>query len=220
VQNELYVCGYTGFGTIGHGSSNNATTPVRVSHQDWLSERVVGISAGQWHSCVTLANGRSYTWGYNSKGQLASGGGRNDVPNLASGVAMNFIVRAECGHASTVFLTSKKLEHNNKKDKNQIRVFGYADSEEIENNLEITSISSSVVSAFIDRMFLIHFNCIESGDVYKISSLNESWGSPSETAKILNGNVVRNLIGSTPAVVCGGSNVIIIYNTSNPMTIY
>jgi alpha-tubulin suppressor-like RCC1 family protein len=117
VQNELYVCGYTGFGTIGHGSSNNATTPVRVFHQDWLLERVVGISAGQWHSCVTLANGRSYTWGYNSKGQLASGGGRNDVPNLASGVAMNFIVRVECGHASTVFLTSKKLEHTNKKTK-------------------------------------------------------------------------------------------------------
>jgi alpha-tubulin suppressor-like RCC1 family protein len=57
--------GQIGNGTIG----GNRLTPVNVPNL----ANVVGIAAGDAHTCATLANGTARCWGLNSSGQLGNG---------------------------------------------------------------------------------------------------------------------------------------------------
>ena len=61
-RNELFICGYGGFCTLGQGDSRIQPIPVRVLHDDWIHDKITSISAGQWHSCITTQKKNCYSW--------------------------------------------------------------------------------------------------------------------------------------------------------------
>ena len=81
--------GLGGWGELGDGTSTDRWTAVDVSG---LTSGVVGIAAGNFHTCALTSVGGLKCWGQNSYGQIGDGttSGRNtpaDVSGLAGGVA-------------------------------------------------------------------------------------------------------------------------------------
>jgi alpha-tubulin suppressor-like RCC1 family protein len=59
----------TAGGQLGDGTYTGRTTPTQVKG---LTSGVVGISAGEYHSCATLRTGGARCWGWNSSGELGN----------------------------------------------------------------------------------------------------------------------------------------------------
>lgn len=99
MKNEVYVCGYNGFFTLGTGDVNISIVPVRINHESWLSNKIVDISSGQWHNCITTEDGRCQTFGYNHYSQLALPHNKDtSVPTTASKIATYHIIDTQCGN--------------------------------------------------------------------------------------------------------------------------
>eukprot|EP00736_Rhodelphis_marinus_P006524 Rmarinus@m.7956 len=82
-------------------------------------EYVTAIAAGDFHSAALTNNGRVYTWGMGSRGQLGHGGLLGyDTPRLLRGVLRRRIVAISCGYAHTCLLS----------DANVLYTFGAGDS--------------------------------------------------------------------------------------------
>uniref|UniRef100_A0A0E0F6F6 RCC1-like domain-containing protein n=1 Tax=Oryza meridionalis TaxID=40149 RepID=A0A0E0F6F6_9ORYZ len=68
---RVFAAGLNDFGQLGIGSSvTHSLEPIEVSGFD---EKVVEVSAGNHHSCAVTADGKLFTWGRNSSGQLGLG---------------------------------------------------------------------------------------------------------------------------------------------------
>jgi alpha-tubulin suppressor-like RCC1 family protein len=73
--------GYNFYGQLGNGSSLNSNVPVAVS--GGLSNNIVGIYSGMWHSWVLRSNGDVLAWGRSHRGQIGNGTtGDQHVPVL------------------------------------------------------------------------------------------------------------------------------------------
>jgi alpha-tubulin suppressor-like RCC1 family protein len=59
----LKCWGYNGFGTLGDGSTTDASSPVDVVG---LTSGVTGVSAGGSHVCAITTSGGAKCWGYNN----------------------------------------------------------------------------------------------------------------------------------------------------------
>lgn len=80
----VYAWGRGLFGRLGTGSEKDELFPVRVKF-DFPQDRrvkIVGISAGAYHSLCLADDGSVWCWGYNVYGQLGVGGDNSLVPCL------------------------------------------------------------------------------------------------------------------------------------------
>lgn len=89
----VWCWGYNGMGQLGDGTFTQTSTPVRVldSTGNAPLSGIVGISAGQYHTCAVTNDGAALCWGDNAKGELGNGTevGSNlpvAVSRLSSGV--------------------------------------------------------------------------------------------------------------------------------------
>jgi len=73
-----YCWGSNGFGQLGDGSTNTASTPTRIKLP--VGDVVVGLDAGNTHSCAILASGRIFCWGANDQYQLGFVGPESSLP--------------------------------------------------------------------------------------------------------------------------------------------
>lgn len=73
-------------GQLGDGTNTTSAIPVRVVEPELGSSRVVDVDAGDWYFSGALTDaGTFWAWGYNSEGQLGTGGGANVNAPVHSG---------------------------------------------------------------------------------------------------------------------------------------
>ncbi|BDR55119.1 hypothetical protein KIMH_12300 [Bombiscardovia apis] len=100
---EAYAWGLNNHGQLGDGTTSNSahesngtpshtsankTEPVLTHHGELpTNERFTSISAGYWHTLATGSDHRSYSWGFNSSGQLGNGirGNTNTINDIPVG---------------------------------------------------------------------------------------------------------------------------------------
>ena len=72
---DAYCWGYGYYGQLGNGNTAaQSTTPTKVITGDGLaSGTVVGLTAGNVHTCASTTTGDAYCWGDNAYGQLGDG---------------------------------------------------------------------------------------------------------------------------------------------------
>lgn len=89
---SIWCWGYNYYGTLGDGTTERRSTPVRVVGID----DAVDVSAGQYHTCATTRAAEAYCWGHGDDGKLGHGGqdhtavpirvqGLTDVSKVAAG---------------------------------------------------------------------------------------------------------------------------------------
>jgi alpha-tubulin suppressor-like RCC1 family protein len=66
----VWSWGYNLNGQVGNGNNTNQTSPVQVSG---ITGTVTAIAAGEHHSLAMTSDGKVWTWGLNSNGQLGDG---------------------------------------------------------------------------------------------------------------------------------------------------
>lgn len=69
---HVFAWGYNNSGQVGTGGMSNVYTPTEVPG---LPADVTAVAGGANHSLALTSNGRVYTWGSNSNGQLGTGAG-------------------------------------------------------------------------------------------------------------------------------------------------
>lgn len=99
--------GSNSFGQLGNATFANATTPQDVTG---LTNNVVAIQAGSYHTCALTVTGQVSCWGNNSNGQLGTGVGANTVSNIPLNVAglSNGIAALAAGHQHSCALSNNK----------------------------------------------------------------------------------------------------------------
>ncbi|XP_024984406.1 ultraviolet-B receptor UVR8-like isoform X2 [Cynara cardunculus var. scolymus] len=82
---NVYSWGRGTFGRLGNGSERDQLFPVKIEFK--LTDKrdrvkIIGISAGAYHSLALADDGSVWSWGYNSYGQLGDDGENSFVPCL------------------------------------------------------------------------------------------------------------------------------------------
>lgn len=107
---SLKCWGKNAMGQIGNNSStgNDVRTPTQVTG---LSSGVVDIAAGQNHTCAALSTGGVKCWGFNSDGQLGTGGTSSAiVPQTVSGLSGSATAVAAGGEHSCALLSTGAVD--------------------------------------------------------------------------------------------------------------
>ena len=72
-------------------------------------ERVVDVSALGYHTTAVTADGRVFSWGHGSHGQLGLGDTENQhTPNQITALAGHRIVHVDAGAAHTIMATASQ----------------------------------------------------------------------------------------------------------------
>jgi len=71
-EGRLFVWGWNNYGQLGNGTTTDQMTPTNITSQFSLNaeETITRVFLGDYHSSAITSEGRLFTWGYNSKGQL------------------------------------------------------------------------------------------------------------------------------------------------------
>jgi alpha-tubulin suppressor-like RCC1 family protein len=102
-NNTLYSVGYNANGQLGLGSTASVSIPTKVSG---LNSTIVSVCGGLEHAAAVDNQGRLFTWGLNSHGELADGTTvSKTTPVQITSLANEFIVSVSCGYYHTVALT-------------------------------------------------------------------------------------------------------------------
>ena len=85
-EGELFTFGEGGFGRLGHGGQQNKFVPRLVGAL--AGKKVIGASAGTYHTVVWTEEREIFTFGHGGSGQLGHGGEQNEfVPRLVEALA-------------------------------------------------------------------------------------------------------------------------------------
>ena len=79
-------------GRLGHGDQQHQLLPKKV--EAFAGQRVVAVSAGDFHSLALTADGAVWSWGYGGHGRLGHGDEQNQLlPKKIEAIAGQCIVR-------------------------------------------------------------------------------------------------------------------------------
>jgi alpha-tubulin suppressor-like RCC1 family protein len=71
---KAYCWGFNNTGMLGNGGTGSSDRPVAVESGGVLKGKaIIGIAAGQSHTCAVDSGGKAYCWGYGVNGQLGNG---------------------------------------------------------------------------------------------------------------------------------------------------
>jgi RCC1 and BTB domain-containing protein len=106
---STYTWGYGGDGRRGHGDESNwCSSPKLVD--GLVGKKAKEVACGGRHTLVCTDDGRVYSFGYGSNGQLGHGNNETRLtPTFieAAPLGGEFVVQVACGHEHSMALTSK-----------------------------------------------------------------------------------------------------------------
>ena len=104
---EIYGCGRNMFGQLGDVTTTDRNYMRLVRG---LPSKIIDISAGDYHSLALTENGRVYSWGRNSYGQLGDGTTNDrNLPHLIEGIPGKVASVKAGDYHSLVLLKSGKV---------------------------------------------------------------------------------------------------------------
>ena len=110
-EGKVYTWGYNEDGELGDGTTNNSSVPICISDISGnilIGKKIVQISAGGCHTVAIDEEGKVYTWGNNTYGQLGNGTANDsNVPICISDISGNIlngkkIVQISAGDRHTI----------------------------------------------------------------------------------------------------------------------
>uniref|UniRef100_A0A8D3BZ47 HECT-type E3 ubiquitin transferase n=1 Tax=Scophthalmus maximus TaxID=52904 RepID=A0A8D3BZ47_SCOMX len=103
---ELYTWGRGNYGRLGHGSSEDQTTPMLVTALKGLKVVGVACGSGDAQTLAVTENGQVWSWGDGDYGKLGRGGSDGcKTPKLVEKLQDLDIVKVCCGSQFSVALT-------------------------------------------------------------------------------------------------------------------
>ncbi|KAJ0032136.1 hypothetical protein NQD34_002217 [Periophthalmus magnuspinnatus] len=103
---ELYTWGRGNYGRLGHGSSEDQTTPLLVTALKGLKVVDVACGSGDAQTLAVTENGQVWSWGDGDYGKLGRGGSDGcKTPKLVEKLQDLDIVKVCCGSQFSVALT-------------------------------------------------------------------------------------------------------------------
>ncbi|KAA0712569.1 E3 ubiquitin-protein ligase HERC2 [Triplophysa tibetana] len=103
---ELYTWGRGNYGRLGHGSSEDQTTPMLVTALKGLKVIAVACGSGDAQTLAVTENGQVWSWGDGDYGKLGRGGSDGcKTPKLVEKLQDLDIVKVCCGSQFSVALT-------------------------------------------------------------------------------------------------------------------
>ncbi len=107
---QVYTWGSNAYGELGNGASENSNLPINITSKFKLTDdKIIQVSAGYYHTIALSENGKVYTWGRNSSGQL--GNGTNVDSYLPKDITQNIgtnmgkVIKIETGDYRTLVIT-------------------------------------------------------------------------------------------------------------------
>ncbi|KAG0624075.1 hypothetical protein M758_3G222100 [Ceratodon purpureus] len=109
---ELLFCGSTAWETIGRKQANDGSTSLPAPHRLRVLQGVpivfIAGGAAACHCIALDAEGRTYTWGRNEKGQLGHGDTfTRNSPTIVASLARHKVVKASLGRQHTIVITAE-----------------------------------------------------------------------------------------------------------------
>ena len=104
---QVWSWGQNTYGQIGNNTVTQVVTPLFII--GGIQKTFCKISGGQWFSLGIDDNGKTWSWGYNSKGQL----GDRSILNRSTPVAVGGIIKTFC-EISSGFYHSMGIDKNGK----------------------------------------------------------------------------------------------------------
>ncbi|KAA8589723.1 hypothetical protein FQN60_013088 [Etheostoma spectabile] len=105
-EGELYTWGRGNYGRLGHGSSEDQTTPMLVTALKGLKVVDVACGSGDAQTLSVTENGQVWSWGDGDYGKLGRGGSDGcKTPKLVEKLQDLDIVKVCCGSQFSVALT-------------------------------------------------------------------------------------------------------------------
>ncbi|XP_056895397.1 E3 ubiquitin-protein ligase HERC2 isoform X2 [Takifugu flavidus] len=106
IDGELYTWGRGNYGRLGHGSSEDQTTPMLVTALKGLKVVDVACGSGDAQTLAVTENGQVWSWGDGDYGKLGRGGSDGcKTPKLVEKLQDLDIVKVCCGSQFSVALT-------------------------------------------------------------------------------------------------------------------
>ncbi len=101
----LYAWGHGSYGQLGVGDWSNRYTPTLVSIS---ATKIVMVATGRYHTVALSTQGKVFTWGDNSRGQLGyTGLSKSNQPTLVRSTILTLpIIQVAAGSNSSYALTS------------------------------------------------------------------------------------------------------------------
>merc|ERR1719471_1999532 len=108
-EGEVYTCGASDYGQIGHGrGARYVTTPTKV--RGMYGEKIIQVAAGQFHAAALTDEGKVYTWGFNKDGQLGHHDNfHRNTPTIVDDIKNEKVVFIACGGGHTSAKTDAKV---------------------------------------------------------------------------------------------------------------
>ncbi|XP_054722034.1 uncharacterized protein LOC129231695 [Uloborus diversus] len=100
----LFGWGSSRFGQLGAGDVQQTIQPIVL--ESLISEEIIKIKCGQYHSIAVASDGRVYTWGWGIHGQLGHGNAEDvNIPTVVKALKKKNIVAISAGQGHTVLLS-------------------------------------------------------------------------------------------------------------------
>ena len=120
----LYTWGYNNRGQLGNGSTSNRTSPGLTSLG--AATKFIAVAAGRNFSAAIDTGGVLYTWGYNSDGQLGTGGTSPSSRNTPQAVATTLRFQAvSAGDRCVYAITAEGLDAQGNFKPGKLYAWGY-----------------------------------------------------------------------------------------------
>jgi alpha-tubulin suppressor-like RCC1 family protein len=111
---RIWTFGFNCFGQLGHGDNKYRNVPTEIHRgEDGLPEgiKIVSVNCGRYHIVLISDDGRIWTFGYNTYGQLGHGDilcrdVPTEIPRGENGLHKDVkIVKVSCGDCHTILLS-------------------------------------------------------------------------------------------------------------------